>query len=110
MKPSPVPFVNPRDERDQIATLEYGLRFLEQRRDALADACRTLRAVIDTERQLARLPTRDDHTTGNDGIGSSAADLSRHSETARPDVCPDCDHGVAGGLPCQTCGGSGYTR
>jgi len=25
-------------------------------------------------------------------------------------ICPDCDHGVAGGLPCQTCGGSGYAR
>lgn len=25
-------------------------------------------------------------------------------------LCPDCDHGVAGGLPCQTCAGTGYVR
>lgn len=25
-----------------------------------------------------------------------------------PPVCPDCDHGIAGGQPCATCGGSGY--
>jgi hypothetical protein len=27
----------------------------------------------------------------------------------RPEpLCPDCDHGIAGGQPCVTCGGSGY--
>jgi len=23
-------------------------------------------------------------------------------------ICPDCDHGIAGGKLCETCGGSGY--
>ena len=23
-------------------------------------------------------------------------------------LCPDCEHGIAGGHPCKTCGGSGY--
>jgi hypothetical protein len=23
-------------------------------------------------------------------------------------ICPDCDHGIAGGQPCASCGGSGY--
>ena len=27
-----------------------------------------------------------------------------------PHLCPDCDHGVVGGKPCETCGGSGYAR
>jgi hypothetical protein len=25
-----------------------------------------------------------------------------------PPLCPACDHGVAGGQPCTTCGGTGY--
>jgi hypothetical protein len=34
--------------------------------------------------------------------------LAHPADSAPMPVCPDCDHGVAGGQPCQTCGGSGY--
>jgi hypothetical protein len=36
-----------------------------------------------------------------------AAVLALHREPP-PTLCPDCDHGIAGGRPCATCGGSGY--
>jgi hypothetical protein len=32
----------------------------------------------------------------------------RERDQPRPALCPDCDHGIAGGQPCRTCGGSGY--
>src|SRR6266568_4976134 len=36
------------------------------------------------------------------------AALLRQPPAPRTDLCPDCDHGVRGGKPCETCGGSGY--
>ncbi len=38
------------------------------------------------------------------GVGELLVEFVRER---RSTLCPDCDHGIAGGMPCATCGGSG---
>ena len=71
---------------------------LRNERDGLRAA---LTALVEDMRTLA-----DDKIPSNLWANRLAAILAPHQT-----LCPDCDHGIAGGQPCATCGGSGgYAR
>jgi hypothetical protein len=66
-----------------------------------------LDALVAEWREVAATPQNDDgyQQATLDAAASVTAVLAVHRG---PRLCPDCDHGVAGGQPCATCGGSGY--
>jgi Lar family restriction alleviation protein len=51
------------------------------------------------------------HESGDEGDRSGESWNDRAAPEAQPltmaDLCQDCDHGLRGGRPCQSCGGSG---
>lgn len=59
-------------------------------------------------------PYAEGHHDGESAAAQFAANelaviLAPHRQP-RPALCPDCDHGIAGGRPCVTCGGTGYAE